>query len=118
MRLTLISLVALACMVPLAYAQQATPAADDACSADPGATFEVATIRPSDKSAGGSNLHAEADSMISSGVLRRLILFAYDLRDFQVTGGPDWVNTQVWEIHAKIDPPETDMKPADDAVRQ
>jgi len=35
-----------------------------------------------------------------------------------VTGGPDWVNTQVWEIHARIDPPETDMKPADEATRR
>ena len=63
-------------------------------------------------------MHAERDSMTSSGVLRRLIVFAYDMRDFQVTGGPDWVNTQVWEIHATIDPPENDIKPADDATRR
>lgn len=120
MKLLTTAAIGVLCTLPLAYGQGSAPppAREDVCTAHPGATFEVATIRPIDKPAGGSNLHAERDSMDSTGVLRRLILFAYDMRDFQVTGGPDWVNTQVWEIHAKIDPPETDMKPADEATRR
>ena len=78
---------------------------------------EVATIKPSDKSAGGSSLHRRSVSVASSGVLRRLILFSYDLRDFQITGGPDWVNTQVWEISAKVDPPDPDPLKLDEAER-
>lgn len=106
--------------VTTTYEQQSAPAApvEDPCSAQLHATFDVATIKPSDKPAGGSSLRRRADSVTSSGVLRRLILFAYDLRDFQITGGPDWVNTQVWEISARVDPPDPDPMTLDDAGRQ
>jgi bla regulator protein BlaR1 len=115
-----IASVVLVGLMTLAQAQQpaAVATADDPCSAHPSVGFDVATIKPSDKPAGGSSMHRQADSLTSSGVLRRLILFAYDLRDFQVTGGPDWVNTQVWEIRATVDPPDPDGATLDAAGRQ
>ena len=114
-----IAVVMLSGVLPILQAQQpATDAAGDPCSAQLHAAFEVATIKPSDKSAGGSTIQRRSDSFTSSSVLRRLILFSYDLRDFQVTGGPDWVNTQVWEISARVDPPDPDGSTLDEAGRQ
>lgn len=34
-----------------------------------------------------------------------MIEYAYALRDFQVTGGPSWLNNATWDILAKIDRP-------------
>lgn len=107
-------------LISLAHAQQPAIVAQagDPCSAHSRAGFDVATIKPTDKPAGGSSLHRQSDSLTSSGVLRRLILFSYDLRDFQIAGGPDWVNTQVWEISAKVDPPDPDPMTLDEAGRR
>ena len=55
------------------------------------------------------------DSLTATGTLRRLILSAYGLRDFQLTGGPDWLNTSTWEVAAKIDPPDPPPAKADPA---
>jgi len=116
-----IAVVILSAVLPISQAQQPTagPAeADDPCSAQSRPTFEVATIKPSDKSAGGSSMHRRSDSFVSSSVLRQLILFSYDLRDFQLTGGPDWVSTQVWEISARVDPPDPDPVTLDEVGRK
>ena len=63
-------------------------------------------------------MRRRSDSFTSSSVLRRLILFSYDLHEFQLTGGPDWVNTQVWEISARVDPPDPDPVSLDEAGRK
>lgn len=114
------ALIVLACIAAQAHTQAPASSAvePDPCAAHPPVAFDVASIKPSDKPAGGSSLHRLPDSVTSSGVLRRLILFAYDLRDFQITGGPDWVNTQVWEISARVDPPDPDPATLDEAGRQ
>jgi uncharacterized protein (TIGR03435 family) len=56
--------------------------------------------------------------MLATGSVRRLVVSAYDLRDFQVTGGPDWMNTSTWEIAARIDPPDVQPPATDAAGRQ
>ena len=116
-----IAVVILSAVLPISQAQQpaiSPAAADDPCSAQSRPSFEVTTIKPSDKPAGGSSMRRRSDSFTSSGVLRRLILFSYDLHEFQLTGGPDWVNTQVWEISAKVDPPDADPVKLDEAGRK
>lgn len=120
MRSRWVPLIALACIAAQAHTQSpaSSAAAPDPCAAHSPVAFDVASIKPSDKPAGGSSMHNRGDSLTWSGVLRRLILYAYDLRDFQVTGGPDWVSTQVWEVGAKVDPPEPDFATLDDAHRQ
>src|SRR5215831_5452683 len=35
--------------------------------------------------------------------LKGIITFAYGVRDFQVSGGPDWINADLWEIVAKAE---------------
>jgi len=35
--------------------------------------------------------------------LRMLIMSAYDVKAFQLSGGPDWIRTDRWDIQAKVD---------------
>lgn len=115
-----IAVVMLSGVLSISQAQQpaTATAADDPCAAQSRPAFDVATIKPSDKPAGGSSMRRRSDSFTSSSVLRQLILFSYDLRNFQITGGPDWVNTQVWEISAKVDPPDPDPMALDEVARR
>lgn len=80
---------------------QAQPPASVA-SATP--KFEVASIKP----------HPAGDSFGGTGVspgimnvhnlpVRRLIRNAYKVSDFQITGAPDWVNSQGFDIVAKAE---------------
>jgi uncharacterized protein (TIGR03435 family) len=34
-----------------------------------------------------------------------MILYAYKLHDFQLSGGPNWLTTDTWEVTAKVDQP-------------
>ena len=69
-------------------------------------TFEAASIKPSQPASadrqitgfqtpGGGRLNTFGAS------LRMLITFAYDVKDFQVSGGPGWANSQTYDIVAK-----------------
>ena len=48
----------------------------------------------------------KADGLTATVPLRALIQYAYNLRDFQVTGGPDWLSSAEWMIDAKSDLPD------------
>jgi uncharacterized protein (TIGR03435 family) len=76
------------------------------CVAGMRATFDVSTVKASQTSRGSSSMRIRPDSVTAIGTLRRLILTAYGLQDFQITGGPDWLNTATWEVAAKVDPPD------------
>jgi len=66
-------------------------------------TFEVATIKPH-----GGDVHqvgirlGPGGSLNATNVsLKALIAMAYDLREFQISGGPAWVESDRWVIQAK-----------------
>lgn len=69
-------------------------------------TFETASIKPTPSGPHnsvigpmpGGGLNAEGLS------LKNLIMWAYDVQDYQISGGPSWVGTQLWTIHAKPAP--------------
>lgn len=72
----------------------------------PAQSFEVASIKPN-----ASNDHRVSIAMqpggrfVATGIpLRLLIGQAYNVRDFQITGGPDWVNNEAYDINAKGEP--------------
>jgi bla regulator protein blaR1 len=77
-----------------AFAQQAAPL-----------EFEVASIKPSDPNdrrmmfrmmpGGAINLHGIT--------LKALVQQAYDVRDFQVSGGPGWIGADKYDITAKTE---------------
>jgi bla regulator protein blaR1 len=70
-------------------------------------TFEVASIKPSAQNCGPGPCPAMIRREPGGGLrvagvpLKMLISFAYDVRDFQITGGPAWINTDRFDINAK-----------------
>jgi uncharacterized protein (TIGR03435 family) len=78
-------------------------------------TFDVATIKPN-----AENDHRVMFRIMPGGGfsvtgtnLKMLIMQAYDVKDFQITGGPGWVMSDRWDVNAKAEglpdrvPPET-----------
>jgi uncharacterized protein (TIGR03435 family) len=83
---------------PHAHAQSPATASKSSSS------FEVASIKPDHLDGHVTRFSVNADSLIASGVtLKRLILYAYNIKDFQLSGGPGWVNSESYEVQAKID---------------
>jgi uncharacterized protein (TIGR03435 family) len=62
--------------------------------------FEVASIKP----ATGVGMRAirvtPGRVNVDNMPLRRLIFVAYKAQDFQITDGPDWMNSDLWSIEA------------------
>jgi uncharacterized protein (TIGR03435 family) len=64
--------------------------------------FEVASIRPAVQD---GNRDADVDKGLfrtHNLTLKRLIAMAWDFDDHQVLGGPKWVDSDGWDINAKI----------------
>jgi bla regulator protein blaR1 len=65
--------------------------------------FEVAIIRPSEPGASGSTFSFTPNEgvEVKNATLKGIIEMAYDVRDFQIDGGPGWVNSRLFNITAK-----------------
>jgi uncharacterized protein (TIGR03435 family) len=87
----------------LSFVAAARLCAQMPASTDP--VFEVASIKPSAPGGRGMSINRSNGGRITTQnvPLRFLITFAYDVRDFQVTGGPGWLNADRWDITAKPD---------------
>ena len=82
-----------------ASAQQRQPASAAVQQGSP--TFEVASVKPTDPNHVGSTFNfAPTVLQISGGTLRRIIEMAYDMRTFQVVGGPAWLDADRYDISA------------------
>jgi uncharacterized protein (TIGR03435 family) len=66
-------------------------------------TFEVASIKVSDPLANGTYFRYQPGGgiEISGATLKSLLLFTYDLRDFQLTGAAGWMNSERYTIVGK-----------------
>ena len=69
-------------------------------------TFEVASIKPAapvgaGRSPMGIQLMPGGGVRASNVTLRLLLTLAYDVRDFQISGGPPWLDTQRYDIQAR-----------------
>ena len=82
-------------------------------SGDAPLSFEVATIKPS-RADGATPAHAsEFDPLRFTRVrsnLSLLVAYAYDLADYQITGGPPWAVTDQFDIEAKPASPSTPLQ--------
>jgi bla regulator protein blaR1 len=79
---------------PAAQAPQ-TPAAQP--------SFEVASIKPNNSGDGRVMMQNQPGRFIATNVtLRLLIRNAYQLQDFQITGGPGWMASDHFDINAKV----------------
>jgi len=71
-------------------------------------TFEVASVKAADPNSRGVRLQrTPGNGLSAAGVtLKGLIAFAYDIQDFQISGGPSWFRTERYDIVAKPERPE------------
>jgi len=72
-------------------------------AAAPESGFEVASIRPGDPAATGTRIGVSPGGMFTATnvTLKALIQQAYEVRDFQISGGPGWLDAQRYDIAAK-----------------
>lgn len=99
--------IAIPVTVGLLQASPTQAQSSDATMAQPTHTFEAVSVKPSASPAGGpTKLMRELDDgsfTARSVTLQTLIKLAYDhVQDPQLTGGPDWLNTQKFDIDAKM----------------
>lgn len=89
---------------PLLVAQ--TPPADRP-------TFEAASIKKNVSGSDNVSVRGQPGGRVSitNNPLRNIIRNAYRLQNFQIVGGPDWINMDRWDIVAKAegDPPPERM---------
>jgi len=79
-----------------------------ACRAQQQPEFEVASVKPNRSGEIGSNFNRRAGGGIEAinVSLKDLILFAYDIREQQLAGGPAWLDKVRYDVVAK--PKEND----------
>ena len=65
--------------------------------------YDVASIKPG-KSGNGSTLLYRLDGFTATGLpLKFLIKEAYGIEEDQISGAPNWVNSETYDIEAKVD---------------
>jgi uncharacterized protein (TIGR03435 family) len=67
--------------------------------------FEVASIKPAgiaDPASDSLYTDPSAGLHVVNFPLKAIILFAFDLRDFQLLGGPGWIEAERYNISAKV----------------
>ena len=67
-------------------------------------TFEVVSVKPSSPIARGMSVQTSQGRFVARGAtLGFLIQYAYRLKPAQISGGPDWLNTDRFDIEARAD---------------
>ena len=66
-------------------------------------TFEVASIKPStgDQHRVGIQMMPGGALRVSGVTIKMLLTIAYDVREFQIVGGPAWMNSERYDIMAR-----------------
>src|SRR5690348_17513804 len=63
--------------------------------------FEVASIKPNRSGSGSSEDNTSAGRLtVRNESLKELIQLAFDVKDFQIAGGPGWIATERYDIDA------------------
>ncbi len=68
--------------------------------------FDVVSVKPSAPDEHNSFMmrNLPGGAIRFSGMpLRMMIMSAYDVKAFQISGGPDWIRTDRWDIQAKVE---------------
>jgi uncharacterized protein (TIGR03435 family) len=68
--------------------------------------FDVASIKRSAMPAGSRFQYLEGGRFLGMTWIKQLVQVAYDLPDYQVSGGPAWLITDRYEIEAKAEDPQ------------
>jgi uncharacterized protein (TIGR03435 family) len=76
-------------------------------------TFEVVSVKPAVPAAGrggkggGRGINDPVLFSVRSRTLKNLIRMAYDLEDYQLTGGPAWIDSDAFDVDARPAKPAT-----------
>jgi uncharacterized protein (TIGR03435 family) len=69
-------------------------------------TFEVASVKPADPTSPVQSWTGGSPGRFAArGTLQFFIQLAYDVESLQLTGGPKWLNSDIFEIDAKDERP-------------
>jgi uncharacterized protein (TIGR03435 family) len=84
---------------------QPAPGAPRQAVADPHPTFEVASVKINRSGENNMRIGLQPGGRFTTTnvPLRALIRFAYQLQDFQMVGGPDWLTADRFDIVAKAE---------------
>ncbi len=68
-------------------------------------SFEVASIKPNHSEPGIFSAPTKFDpgKFVASTTAKSLIEFVFNVRDFQISGGPSWIGDERFDIDAKVD---------------
>jgi len=69
--------------------------------------FEVASIRPSDPDSMGHRVQMGPILFDARASVRDLMKIAYNLQAYQIIGGPEWIDSQRYDIRAKAGSPSS-----------
>jgi uncharacterized protein (TIGR03435 family) len=67
--------------------------------------FEVASIKRDVSGAPGMFFRIIPTLHLEGVTLKRLVIIAYHVHDFQITGGPDWIDSDRYNVDAKAEAP-------------
>jgi uncharacterized protein (TIGR03435 family) len=96
----------LAMVLALAIAPSIRAQSQQTAGASSSPSFEVASIKPSRSGDGRTRIMFSPDAFTVEGLsAKTLIGLAYNLRDFQISGGPGWIDSERYDINAKMDEP-------------
>jgi bla regulator protein blaR1 len=86
---------------PRVHAQTPTTSGSPTASSPP-LSFEVASIKPNHSGDMRLGIMFQPGRFTTTGAtVKQLIALSYDVRDFQVTGGPSWISSDKFDIDAK-----------------
>ena len=72
-------------------------------SPDP-AGFDVASVKPTASTDGRALLQATPGRLVMTNLtLRRIILIAYEVQDYQIAGAPGWIDSEHYDVQAKAE---------------
>jgi bla regulator protein BlaR1 len=109
-KLLLVTAGLLALAGPIVFGLTNAPRVRAQSAATPLPSFEVASIKPDHSQAdhSGANLirvgGPDTSRWTASNLTAKmLVTFAYNMKDFQVSGGPSWINSDRFDIDAKVE---------------
>jgi uncharacterized protein (TIGR03435 family) len=85
-----------------------------ACLLDGQPTFEAASVKPNRSGSPASLVRPSPGRFEAENqTLEHLVMLAYDVKDFQVSGGPGWIRSERYDIdaRAKGNPSREEMLP-------
>ncbi len=106
-KLLLLAAIVAAIAIPVVFGLLNAPqirAQSTQSAAAPLPSFEVASIKPNrsrDTLSGAERPPGRYTATNQS--IKALIQFAYDLQDFQLSGGPSWIASERYDVDAKVD---------------